>query len=641
MKKYIISFLIGIASLFLVGCNDWLDVEPTGIITADQVFATEEGVEAFLANIYYDLPIEAFNFAPDKGVNWCPGDANNAGYFTYVVTDDGIGSEHEEIISPGQCQWWGYSENMKINMFFESIEGLGSSFKQSTIDLLRGEAWFARGYTYFALAKRYGGVPIITKVGDINDSTTLYVPRSTEVETWDFVMECLDSAAYYLPETSDPRRANKYVALALKSRAALHAASLAKYWNESPFTGEAVDQGLVGGFTEADAERYYKACIDASEEIIKSGKYSLYKPNPASREEATKNYTEMFQDPNVATEEAIFIRGYDLEGTGLGSNQDNWGNPNQTKAAWPHPGRFNPSLDLVDAYECYSDPGHSAPIRTKVSGDGGVNDTKAYSSIDPSDYLHFDSPLDIFADKDARLAATVILPSSTWKGETIIIQGGLVDPDGNLIRGDKGDNKSVSVDGQNYYVYGASDTPFYSGFSGYGGNMTRTGFGFRKFLNPDYICKGGWNYSTTDYMDMRLAEVYLNYEEAVCESGLGDKDLAKECLNATRHRAAFQDDIELTLENVLRERRVELVYEDHRMWDLIRRREYHKVFNGTRRQALMPVLDLSTIKTVGHPQYIFLRELVYDTNPRTFDTKAYYEYIPGTGSNKLVQNPRY
>lgn len=641
MKQHLISILLGLAVLSAVSCNNWLNVEPTGIITADQVFATDEGIESFLANIYYNLPIEAFNFAPDRGVNFCPGDANNAGYFTYVVTDDGIGSEHQNVISAGQNAWWGYEENMNVNLFFESIDGLDKSFSESSKNLLKGEAWFARGYVYFALAKRYGGVPIITKVGDVNDSTSLYIPRSKEVETWDYVLDCLDSAANYLPETSNPRRANKYVALALKSRAALHAASLAKYWDNAPLTGDAVDQGLVGGFTDADAQRYYKACIEASEEVIKSGEYSLYKPNPSNAEEATKNYVAMFQDPNNALEEVIFMKGYELQGTGLGSNQDNWGNPNQTKAAWPHPGRFNPSLNLADAYECYSDPGHSAPLRTKVSGDGGVNDTKAYSSITPSDYRHFDSPLDMFADKDARLSATVILPLSEWKGETIVIQGGLVDTDGKLIRGDKGDNQSVTVNGTNYYVYGGSDTPFFSGFSGYGGNMTRTGFGFRKFLDPNYECMGGWNKSTTDYIDIRLAEVYLNYEEAVCESGLGDKALAKDCLNATRHRAAFKDDIPLTLDNVLRERRVELVYEDHRMWDLIRRRTYHEVFNGTKREALMPVLDLSTIKTAGHPQYIFLRENVYDTNPQTFNTQAYYVNIPGTGSNKLVQNPKY
>ena len=54
-------------------------------------------------------------------------------------------------------------------------------------------------------------------------------------------------------------------------------------------TGDAVSQKLVG-MAASDAAEFYQACIDASAEIIsKSGK-SLYMPNPASAEEAAKNY---------------------------------------------------------------------------------------------------------------------------------------------------------------------------------------------------------------------------------------------------------------------------------------------------------------------------------------------------------------
>ena len=38
----------------------------------------------------------------------------------------------------------------------------------------------------------------------------------------------------------------KWAAYALKSRVALHAASVAKYWNLAPLAGEAVTQKLVG-----------------------------------------------------------------------------------------------------------------------------------------------------------------------------------------------------------------------------------------------------------------------------------------------------------------------------------------------------------------------------------------------------------
>ena len=65
------------------------------------------------------------------------------------------------------------------------------------------------------------------------------------------------------------------------------------------------------------------------------------------------------------------------------------------------------------------------------------------------------------------------------------------------------------------------------------------------------------------YIDMRLSEIYLNYAEAVVEngSGKGDAALAKKYMNALRKRAAHTDEIPLTLENVLKERRIELAFE--------------------------------------------------------------------------------
>ena len=96
----------------------------------------------------------------------------------------------------------------------------------------------------------------------------------------------------------------------------------------------------------------------------------------------------------------------------------------------------------------------------------------------------------------------------------------------------------------------------FSGFnnvnSGEDANWTATGFGVRKYMpegesmSPDRLS------STTSYIDMRLAEVYLNYAEAVVEngSGFGDKELAENYLNALRRRAGHTDRISLTLESV-------------------------------------------------------------------------------------------
>ena len=185
-----------------------------------------------------------------------------------------------------------------------------------------------------------------------------------------------------------------------------------------------------------------------------------------------------------------------------------------------------------------------------------------------------------------------------------------------------------------YYTYGASTPTLFSGFD-VNGNMTRSGFCIRKFLNSKYVPIVAWNMTTTDWIDFRYAEILLNYAEAVVESGKGDVAKAVKALNDTRKRAAHTVDIPLNIKNVLRERRVELVYEHKRYWDLIRRREYHQVFTNTYKHALLPIYDLRIKK------YIFVRKNAPRTDPHTFETKWYYKTIPGIGSNGLVQNPQY
>ena len=631
-KNSITPVILMAAVLFVAGCSDYLDLKPTDKVTPENIFASEKGIEAFLANLYRNMPIEDFNYYPINGFNWCPGDANNSGQYAAVKTDEAVGSEADDI-NFGDNNWWddGYRFNKDVNLFFSYIPDI-TSVTEDTRMQLYGEAYFLRAFTYFTLARRYGGVPIITTIADITDSLALYIPRSTEKETWDFALECCDLAIMNLPDDAgNRRRVNKWTALALKSRIALHAASLAKYWDKAPLSGQAVDEKLVGGMTQEDALRYYDQCIDAAGQIIDGGQYSLYKPSPATPEEAAENYRLMFEIPENALQEVILLKGFDRMGVGYGSNQDNWCNPAQTAGAWPHPGRLNPTLDLVDAYESYSNPGQSSPVVT--TADGNVTD---YSGYNPSrTYLEFDRPEDIFKDKDARLHGTFILPNSMWKNTKIIIQGGYINDATGEARIEVDAYRTRDADGIRYYTYGASSGSLYSGFATTGGNYTRTGFLCKKFLSTTYVPRLVWNCSTTDWIEFRYAEVLLDYAEAVVESGYGDPDKAAKALNDLRKRAAHKTDIPLTLENVLRERRVELAFENKRQWDLRRRRDFHEKFNNYRRDALVPVLDLRNLK------YIFIRKYALLTNPQTFVTRRYYQSIPETATNKLVQNPQY
>lgn len=643
MKKINISLLLLVT--FLGACNNYLEIEPKNKLPGDILFSSPDGVRHYMANLYYQLPIEDFAFFPTQGFNYNTiASPNNGGFNSAMFTDEAAHSEFNKFIANSDFAWWteGYKLNRDANLLASYIPDLEISDEEKK--MLVGEVAFIKAYTYFALAKRYGGVPIIDALqeytGISTDTLALRVPRSTEVDTWNYVLKQCDIATENLPDVwtgKDERRATKWAAYALKSRIALHAASLAKYWSLAPLSGKAVDEKLVGGFTLDDEDNYYLQCIEASRYLMDNAPFSLYRPSPSSVSEAITNYQTLFESPNLATEEAIFIKGFFQSGLGTSHNYDIWYNPNQTSNGWIHPGRMNPTLDFVDLYENYNDPGKSSLIITREDGEleNYWNSTEFETSVI---YKKYDHPLDIFEGKDARLFASVILPYSQWKKDTIVIQGGLIKPNGNsdLIL----TNGNYTKDGIKYYSFGKENPTQYSGFDTYAGNMTRTGFGFKKFLQEKENIPGKWNQSTNDFIDIRYAEVLLNFAEAVVESGYMEDNsmqVAALALNSIRKRAGHTVNIPLTLENVLRERRVELAFEGKRYWDLIRRREYHTEFNNRVRYALQPILDLRETD----PKYIFLRRRIRYENGKTFQSMQYYRPIPGTASNGATQNPQY
>lgn len=638
MKRNNLLIIIPILLMIFSRCDDVMDLKPLDRVSSEVVLSTEEGIRAFLANLYYRTPMEEFNNTwggPHTGWGLWHGILSD----TYL--DNAAHSEFNEspLFRRSLYSYWndGFALNRDINLLLKTVQSTDILEEEMKNELI-SEAYFLRAFNYFMLAKWYGGVPIISNYQEYtSDIESLKIPRATEKDTYDFILSDCDEAVKYLPPSrsaSDARRVTKWGAYALKSRVALHAASLAKYWNRAPLSGEAVSKGLVG-MEASYANDYYEECILASKAIMNSGMHGLYKPNPTSREEAKANYMKLFQDPDVAPEEAILTFGYTTAFLD-GHTMDLWCNPNQTADGSSFPGRVSPSLELVDLYESYTAPGQSAPIVTTANGN--IDDYNGYNAS--QSYLYFDTPYDIFKDKDARLSATVVLPGTEWKGVTINIQAGFIRPDGTAVI--EADKASFEKDGITYHTFGADAWKEYSGFDPqHIAEMTRTGFSFKKFLSPTTVSgNGNSGASTNDWIEMRYAEVLLNFAEAVVESNYtadNAQEAARSALNATRRRAGHTVDIPLTLENVLRERRVELAFENKRWWDLIRRRDLHAIFSNHLHTALCPVLDLRT----SPPKYIFIRKYIARGVPQTVTPQYYYMPIPGIGSNDLVQNPQY
>ncbi len=659
--KYKLSLMSILFLALIYSCNDYLEVPSLTKMSAEKLLSDEKGLKTLLANLYKRIPMEDFNYRPDDGFN-VNGWGSGAGGMRVLpmYTDEAVKSDGDTGVGPGGTDYWtlGYGQSRDIAIFLKSITQIKDAGKitEAQFNRLWSEAHFLRAYTYFGLAKRIGGVPILDWVLDDDydgDAEVLFHPRNTELETWKFILDQCDKAVLYLPTADEfsssdgsPKfRATKWAAYALKSRVALYAASLAKYGDRATFTGEAVQKQLVG-IAPSEASFFYNECISASLQIINNSKHSLYKPSPANVAEAALNYQYIFL--NHPAEEVILARAYQ-DGTVVGSHQghdyDVRYSPSQASTGFHKWGRFSPTIDLVDLYEDYKDngSGDSAPIVTRTDG----IENAYISSMSPTTsqvanipFVKYSDPYEPFKNKDARLFGSIIVPGAEFKGIKIVMQGGLIRKDGTLVMYTPG--SEVGQDGKTYYTYGAESPGGYSGFatmtSNDDANFSTTGFTLRKFLAENKTIKGMERSSYNSWIDFRLAEVYLNYAEAVVENNAGDRALAAKLINDLRKRAAHTDNIPLTLDNVMKERRIELAFENLRMWDLFRRREYHTLFDNYRRHALVQLVDLRE----PTPKYIFLRmENFHDVQAggRTFQTNNYYRGIPGTGTNRLINNP--
>lgn len=596
INKILVSALVMALSFY--SC-DYLDVPPINIIQDDAIFNSESGITSYMTTLYYDLPIEDFRYTQQgfnvsgKGQGRLPN-----------VSGEAMCSSSDDISTIGDGTWWGcwdYGKIRRVNYFLKNFPAYKSNFQNTVLaDAWMGEAHFIRAYCYFAMVKRYGGVPILREPQEyVGDIESLKVPRDTEKACYDFIAEDLDEAFRLLPDNEEilgKGRATKYAALALKSRAMLYAGSIARY-------GTVDLNGLVG-IDKALANDYFELAYKAVKELEKSKKFSLYRKNS----DKEKNFAELFlaedspenifckyfqRNVNAHGWDVYFVP-YQYRGNGFSSN-------------------MNPTLEFVEMFEHKDGTPANFAERAK--------DT------------YFDDPSELFQNMDARFGGSIIYPNAIFKGEPCSIQKGLIIEDGSKKENATNYEEAVYTanDGQVYHIVGKS------GSGNYSGNMT--GFFMRKYLNENMPqSEVIENYSEQHWIEFRYAEALLNGAEAAVEMGQHLDD-ALLWINDIRSRADIKQFSlsDLTVDKVRHERRIELAFENHTYWDLRRWRIADKEIETKQYTGLCPYFDINKQK------YIF-EEVVANKYYYTFDVKMYYERIPDgeiAKNEKLKQNPYY
>ena len=111
---------------------------------------------------------------------------------------------------------------------------------------------------------------------------------------------------------------------------------------------------------------------------------------------------------------------------------------------------------------------------------------------------------------------------------------------------------------------------------------------------------------------------------------LGQTGKALTYLNMIRERAGIQPLASMTFDDIVRERRVEFAFEDHRYWDLKRWRIADKVWNGiqddpkAQQWGLFPYL-VNDPGNPNHGKWVFDKVKIHMSPfPRDFQMRNYY-----------------
>lgn len=334
--------LLSILLFFSVSCNDdLLDISPRTDISEADIFSSAELLERYVNGRYYALAHYDFGImntdSLSDDINASANDNANAYHQLTINSESGIPINN----------WVGtYGLIRETNFFFSRIGY--SSVEDDVKKRLTGEMRFIRAWLYADLISLYGDVILITdlpKLGQENYDKA----KTPYQEVVKFIVDELTLAADELPNVSFAAngRINKGVALALKARTLLYAAS--------PLHN--------GGSYDKDK---LKDARDAAQDVIDLGTFRL-----------EPDFANIYKHPYYS-DEILFARTFNAEHRPFNlfgvTSADRYYLPtaySDVDLSW-----YQPTQSLVDAFETVS----GFPISDPASG---YNPQNPYINRDP------------------------------------------------------------------------------------------------------------------------------------------------------------------------------------------------------------------------------------------------------------------
>lgn len=622
IKNIIVGILaLGILNVFS-GCEDFLDKSPNMGLSEDDVYKDYASMRGFMDRAYNFLDnfhsyqncnngrthigaisdefASLFNSAESKVVN-------SGNWLSKEGTDFEIGNSSN---GNGTSIWKAYKGLRIVNRVIRDID-LVPGLTDGQRNELLGQSHFLRGWFYFQLIKRYGGMPVFDQlfVGDGDED----LPRKTYHESHDWMMTDIEKAVTMLPDVWDDNntgRPNKVAAMAFKS--------MAQLYDASPLMQNDLASVQVMGY---DKERAKLATKFANDVL----KYIKNHPETENRLMSKEEYTNIFYwkvPPYTQPEYLWYNRKQNTPGANYNANEGFtryvrafWLSSEYAQGTGNDAASYNaPTQNMVDLYEKEGDDGLYYPI---------AHPNAKYDAQKP------------YEKRDPRFYNNILYPGNKW-----------------------GANASGAAQYITTYVDGNMyKTVVNNNFTN---KRQQTGYLCKKFIwegEDQWKKLYGLNRVITVFI--RVSQVYLDLAEASFEATgsatakvEGCDYSALDAINVIRNRigignvpAAIYNDEGAFRQAIRRERAVELMFEDHRWWDIRRWMIAHTLFaeqypiKGI--QATPKNANHANVKDKSTLEFTFR---VIDVVPeeRVFEMKNYwypFSMNDAASLNNLTQNP--
>ncbi|HET8735469.1 MAG TPA: RagB/SusD family nutrient uptake outer membrane protein, partial [Pricia sp.] len=195
MKNIQLIMLVG-CTLFALGCEDELNVDPQSVITTSSMWQSEGDA---VASMYGALA----QFRAALGNNYIFWGDYRSGYF-----GDALGSEasYQDMFlnslddQDDGTNWAGlYRAINDCNLILKYVPGIAFGSEQDK-NVVLANAHFIRAFSYYYIARVWGDAPIVLTGFESDDQENLYPVRSPVTEVLKQVAEDVDTAIALFPD---------------------------------------------------------------------------------------------------------------------------------------------------------------------------------------------------------------------------------------------------------------------------------------------------------------------------------------------------------------------------------------------------------------------------------------------------------